>query len=116
MGPGPAVSGQESWLPATSVPKDVQLPVEGKASADALPAQPWEVQGGLTSGSFPHREDRIKEFLVSLCWEPERLFLAPGGRVLLLIYLSSYFWTGLVRGFFWVDGGLSSSKSCNISP
>lgn len=68
-------------------------------------AQPWEVQGGLTS------RDRIKEFWVSLGWEPERLFLALGGRVLLLIYLSSYFWKGVgLSGFFWLGGGLSSSE------
>lgn len=68
-------------------------------------AQPWEVQGGLTS------RGRIKEFWVSLGWEPERLFLALGGRVLLLIYLSSYFWKGVgLSGFFWLGGGLSSSE------
>lgn len=75
-----------------------------RALAEAPAAQPWEVQGGLAS------RDRIKEFWVSLGWEPGRLFLALGGRVL-LIYLSSYFWKGVgLRGFFWLGGGLSSSK------
>lgn len=39
-----------------------------RASAEAPVAQPWEVQGGLTSG------DRIKEFWVTLGWSRRGYF------------------------------------------
>lgn len=43
--------GRSLGCPPPQFPKMYQLPVE--VSAEALQAQPWEVQGGLTRGSFP---------------------------------------------------------------
>lgn len=97
MGPGLPISEQEPWLSTILVPKEyISCLWKGMR-----PQRLLQLSHGKHRVASPAGKGE-RNFWLSLHWESGRLFLAPGGRVLLLIYLSSYFWTGVGKRLFLV--------------
>lgn len=91
---GTSLAASERRAPLLRGMEDGMRPCSIRAGALAG----WDLgscSSAMGSAGWPHQQGQDKGILGKPGLEPERLFLALGGRVLLLIYPSSYFWKGV---------------------